>query len=194
MRGVRSRISWTAVSIIMCLALATSATAESEGAYEDSDKHESASEEHGEEHEFHKHHVAAVIGATESVEEHGEDHGEGSSDGKDDPNFTIAFDYERRFTQLFGFGGMADWVLEGRREFLIGPIAFLHPFAGSKFYAGPLAEGVRETGDWQLVVRVGAAWDFEIGKGKYSISPNVNYDITEEHRLWVVGVAFGMGF
>jgi len=158
------------------------------------------SEEHGEEHHLHKHHVAIIISATEAPEEHGEEHhadphGEESSGGKDDPDFTIGFDYERRFTQLFGFGGMIEWVAEGRREFLLGPIAFLHPFAGSKFWVAPLTERVSETGDWELVLRVGAGWDIPIGKsGKYSIAPNINYDITDEHELWVLGVAIGRGF
>ncbi len=161
-------------------------------------------EEHGEEHNFHKNHFAVIISATEAPEEHGEEHNddghgdahsEGSSGGKNDPDFTIGFDYERRFTQLFGLGGMIDWVAEGRRELLFGPFAILHPFAGSKFWVAPLAERVRETGDWELVWRLGVGWDFEIGKsGKYSIAPLVNYDITEEHELWVVGVAIGKGF
>jgi hypothetical protein len=167
-------------------------------------EHEGTTEEHREAHEegrhLHKHHLAVIISATEAVEEHGDEHdgnghSEGSSDSKDDPDFTIGFDYERRFTQLFGFGGMIDWIAEGRREFLFGPIGVLHPFKGSKFWVAPLAERVRETGDWGLVVRVGTGWDIPIGKsGKYSIAPNINYDISDEHQLWVVGVAIGKGF
>lgn len=190
------------------------ATSEEHGAageeHEVGEEHEAVSEEHeggeehGEEHHLHKHHIAIILSATEAVEEHGEEHNgdghgdphsEGSSGGKDDPDFTIGFDYERRFTQLFGLGGMVDWVAEGRREFLFGPIAFLHPFAGSKFWVAPLAERVRETKDWDLVWRIGAGWDIPIGKsGKYSIAPNINYDITDEHELWVLGLAIGKGF
>lgn len=176
------------------------------------EEHKGTGEEHGEEqgeaheegHHLHKHHIAIILSVTEAVEEHGEEHNgdghgdthsEGSSGGKDDPDTTIGFDYERRFTQLFGFGGMVDWVAEGRREFLFGPIAFLHPFGGSKFWVAPLAERVRETKDWDLVWRIGAGWDIPIGKsGKYSIAPNINYDITPEHELWVVGLAIGKGF
>ena len=168
--------------------------------FEDGEEH---GEEHGEGHHFHKNHFAVILSSTEAVEEHGEEHNgnghgethsEGSS-GKDDPDFTIGFDYERRLSQLIGVGGMIDWVAEGRREFLFGPIGFLHPFKGSKFWVAPLAERVRETGDWELVWRIGAGWDFPIGKsGKYSIAPNINYDITEEHELWVIGLAIGMGW
>ena len=196
--------------VLVCLTLpAQVAAQEHEQPEAAGEEHEAATEhgeggedaeEHGEEHHFHKNHFAVIISATEAPEEHGEEHhgdphSEGSSGGKDDPDFTIGFDYERRITQLFGLGGTIDWVAEGRREILFGPFAILHPFAGSKFWVAPLAERVRETGDWELVWRLGVGWDFEIGKsGKYSIAPNINYDITEEHELWVVGVAIGRGF
>lgn len=213
--------SWLGVAVMLAAVLLASPVAlvaeehgTSEGQHEATgESHEASGEEdaaseehgeaHGEEHHLHKHHFAVILSSTEAVEEHGdthngdghgEPHSEGSSSGKDDPDFTVGFDYERRLTQLFGVGGMIDWVVEGRREFLLGPIAFLHPFAGSKFWLAPLAERVRETGDWDLVWRIGAGWDFPIGKsGKYTISPNVSYDITDEHELWVLGVAFGIG-
>jgi hypothetical protein len=161
----------------------------------------SGGEEHGQEHHFHKHHIAVFIGSTEGIEEHGEEHhgnghGEirsaGSSSTKDDPSFTLGFDYERRLTKLLGFGGMLDWVVEGRREFLIGPIGFLHPFMGAKLFAAPLAERVEETGDWEFVTRVGVGWDFAVGK--WNIAPNASYDMGEEHDLWVLGVAIGRGW
>ena len=158
-------------------------------------------EEHGEEHHFHKHHIAVNIASTEGVvehdeEHHGNGHGEtrsgGSSGTKDDPSFTLGFDYERRLTKLLGFGGMFDWVVEGRREFLIGPIGFLHPFKGAKLWVAPLAERVRETSDWDFVFRVGVGWDFAVGK--WNIAPNANYDMSEKHDLWVLGVAIGRGW
>ena len=175
------------------------------------EEHEGGQEhggEHGGGHHFHKNHFAVLLSATEAIEDHGEahnggehgnghaeTHSEGTSSGKDDPDFTIGFDYERRLSQLIGVGGMFDWVVEGRREFLLGPAGILHPFKGSKFWLAPLAERVRETGNWELVVRIGAGWDIPIGKsGKYSIAPNINYDISDEHQLWVVGVAIGKGF
>jgi hypothetical protein len=157
---------------------------------------------HGEEHHFHKNHFAVFIGSTEGVEQHGEEHGgnghgevhsEGSSgSSKDDPSFTLGLDYERRFSKLFGFGGMMDWVVEDRREFLLGPIGFLHPFGGAKLFAAPLAERVYDTGDWEFVARVGAAWDFHVGQ--FSVSPTANYDMGEEHDLWVLGVSIGRGW
>ena len=210
-RRVKTTLLVLTVGLIAALLSPNPAGAEKHEPQESVGEHEEGAEggeEHGEKHEFHKHHIAVILSATEAVEEHGDEqsgnghddghgetHSEGSSSGKDDPDFTIGFDYERRFTRLFGFGGMLDWVAEGRREFLFGPIAFLHPFSGSKLYVAPLAERVRETGDWELVWRIGAGWDFPVGKsGKYSIAPNINYDITDEHELWVVGLAIGRCF
>lgn len=217
--GTTSPVRWLGIVLVSAVVLmgapalsASEEAEEHEAAIEQheasGEEHEEGGEEHGEEHHLHKHHFAVIIVATESLEDHGEEHNgnghgdphaephsEGSSGGKDDPNFTIGFDYERRFTQLFGFGGMIDIVVEGHREALLGPIAFLHPFAGSKFWVAPLAERLRESGDWEFVLRIGAGWDFPLGKsGKYSIAPNINYDILEDNQLWVVGVAIGMGF
>lgn len=154
-------------------------------------EHEGA-EGHEEEH-FHKHHLALFVGATEAEEHHSEGHhGEGDSSGARSPDFTLGIDYERRFSKIFGFGGMGDWVVEGKREWLVGPIAFLHPFGGAKLYAAPCYQHVREGDENSFVFRVGASWDFEVGK--YSIGPNVIYDFGETDDFLVVGVGFGMGF
>ena len=64
----------------------------------------------------HKNHIALFIGSTEGEAEEGE---------KEDRDFTLGVDYERRLTELIGIGGLYDWVAEGRREFLIGmPVFF----------------------------------------------------------------------
>lgn len=178
------------------------------------EEHEAAGEEHGEEHaeggeaheggeehHFHKNHFAVMIGSTQSVEIHGEEHhdeGHGdphsevtSSGGRDDPDFTLGIDYERRLTKLFGIAGLLDFVVEGQREFLFGPLAVLHPFRGAKLWVGPLYEVVRE-GENEWVARVGAGWDFKVGK--VTLTPAANYDITNEHEIWVLGLTIGKGW
>ena len=74
---------------------------------------------HGEEHQ-HKNHIALFIGSTQAEVEHGK---------RDDPQFTLGLDYERRLTQVVGIGALLDVVLEGHREGIIGVPVFLH--AGS---------------------------------------------------------------
>lgn len=202
-----SPVTWlgvaTVVAVVLLLAVPAQVVAQ------DHEQHEATGEKDeaaGEEHHFHKNHFAVFIGSTEGVEQHGEEHeetghddghgavsSEGSSGGKDDPDFTIGFDYERRLTRLIGIGGMVDFVVEGRREFLLGPIGFLHPFGGAELFAAPLVERIRETGDWEFVFRVGVAWQFEVGE-KFTVGPYAGYDISEEHEIWVLGVAIGRGF
>lgn len=192
-RNRRLVILATAIALVMVVFVATpvslaahetqaqerAETAESHGATEE------YAEEHGEEHgeHFHKNHLAVFIGATEAEEHHGE---------KGDPDFTLGVDYERRLSPLFGVGGMFDWVAEGNREFLVGPIGFLHPFGGLKLFAAPCYQHVRESGEDNFVFRTGVAWDFEIGK--YSIAPNVIYDFADEQDFLVLGVTIGRGF
>ena len=190
--GVRSFTGWLGIvavtAIVSVLVPARLTAMEPEQHAEEQEQNETTGEEyegakaHGEEH-HHKHHMALFIGATEGEEHHGE---------KTDPDFTLGFDYERRLSPLFGFGGMLDWVAEGNREVLIGPIGFLHPYKGSKLYAAPCYQRVREGGQDDFVFRVGAAWDFEIGK--YSIGLHAIYDFAEEQDFLIVGMGFGMGF
>ena len=146
---------------------------------------EEHAEEHGEEHgeHFHANHVALFIGSTEAEEHHGE---------KGDRDFTLGVDYERRVSPLFGFGGMFDWVVEGRREWLLGPIGFLHPYKGLKFFAAPCYQRVREGEKDDFVFRIGAGWDFEIGK--YALTPELIYDFASEQNFFVFGVSIGRGF
>ena len=140
---------------------------------------------HGEGHE-HKNHVAGFIGFTEPEEHHGE---------KADPDFTVGFDYERRFNKWFGAGAMLDWVAEGQREYLVGPLFILHAGGHAKFFAAPCYQRVREGdegGEGNFVFRTGFAWDFFFGK--YSVFPAVYYDFAEGQDFLVFGVGFGMGF
>jgi len=137
--------------------------------------------ENGEHH--HKNHVALFVGSTEGEEEDGE---------KQDRDFTLGIDYERRLSPLLGFGGMADWVVEGNREYLVGPIGFLHPYREAKLFAAPCYQRVREGGEDNFVFRVGASWDFAIGK--YTIGPEIIYDFAEGQDFLVFGVGIGMGF
>jgi hypothetical protein len=141
--------------------------------------------EHAEEHEehYHENHMALFVGSTEAEEHHGE---------KGDPDFTIGLDYERRLNKLFGLGAFAEWVAEGNREYLLGPMVFLHPYKGAKLYAAPCYQHIQESGTDNFVFRVGASWDFEFGE--YSVGPNVIYDFADEQDLLVLGVGFGVGF
>jgi len=180
-------VRWLGITVILaivCLGNQAPIVAEEQGTQEASSEHEGSAEEHGEEH-FHKNHVAVFVGSTEAEEHHGE---------KTDPDFTVGFDYERRFNKLFGAGAMLDFVVEGRREYLVGPLFILHPGMGAKLFAAPCYQSVRESGEDNFVFRSGFGWDFFFGKGKYSVFPSVYYDFAEGQDFLVIGVGFGMGF
>lgn len=156
--------------------------AEDQEADESPSEHEGSAEEHGAAH-HHKNHFAVFVGTTEAEEHQGE---------QGDPDFTIGFDYERRINDWFGAGALADFVVEGRREYLLGPLFIFHAGKSAKFFAAPCYQKVRETGHHNLVFRTGFAWDFFFGK--YSVFPAIYYDFTEEQNFLVLGVGFGLGF
>lgn len=186
----RSAARWMGIvallAIVIVAAPAVVASQETqEQEHSETGEHQEATEEHAEEHgeHFHKNHLAVFVGSTEAEEHHGD---------KGDPDFTLGIDYERRLSSLFGVGGMFDFVVEGRREWLLGPIGFLHPYKGLKLFAAPCYQKIRVGVESNWVFRVGVAWDFEIGK--YSIAPNVIYDFSDNHDFLVLGVTFGRGF
>ena len=141
-----------------------------------------AGEAHGSEH-HHKNHIAFFVGSTEAEEHHGE---------KEDRDFTLGVDYERRLNSVVGIGGLFDWVVEGRREYLVGVPLFLHAGKHAKFQLAPCYQRIRETGDNAFVFRTGFMWDFFVGK--VSLSPTVLYDLTEEQDFLVFGLTVGKGF
>jgi hypothetical protein len=157
----------------------SSATQTAEAAAEDGEIHESTL---GVEH-HHKNHIALFVGSTEAEVHEGD---------KEDRDFTLGVDYERRLTKLIGMGGLYDWVAEGRREFLIGMPVFFHPFKASKFQIAPCVQRIREDKEIKYVTRIGFSWGFELSKT--TISPEIFYDITSGQDFIVFGVAFGWGF
>jgi opacity protein-like surface antigen len=139
-------------------------------------------EGHGGEH-HHKNHVAFFLGSTEAEEHHGE---------QGDRDFTIGVDYERRLSRVLGVGGLLDWVVEGRREFLLGVPVFLHAGKHAKFQLAPCYQRIRETSDDEFVFRTGFMWDFYVGS--LSLAPTVFYDFTDGQDFLVVGLSIGTGF
>jgi len=185
--SVRSAAGWLgiAVAVVMVGVVAPARLVAQEAEHnEATGEHEGTTEEHGEEH-HHKNHVAFFVGSTEAEEHYGE---------KEDRDFTLGIDYERRLNKWFGAGAMLDWVAEGNREYLVGPLFILHAGGHAKLFAAPCYQSVRESGEDNFVFRTGFGWDFFFGKGKYSVFPSVYYDFAEGQDFLIFGVGFGMGF
>jgi hypothetical protein len=139
-----------------------------------------AEAEHGEEH--HKNTFSVFFGSTQAELHHGE---------RDDPQFTLGFDYERRLNSVFGVGALVDFVLEGHREAIVAAAVIAH--AGfAKFMVAPGVERVRETGDMESIIRFGLMYGFPAGK--VHLEPSVFYDATEKGGTWVLGLTIGHGW
>jgi len=172
------------LTLIICVGFPGGLVAQEHGKEhgEEHDGMEGEHEEgHGEEHE-HKNHIALFIGSTQAEDEHGE---------RDDPQFTLGLDYERRLTRIFGLGALLDVVVEGHREAIVGVAGVFH--AGrAEFVVAPAGERVRDTGDWEAVVRLGFLFEFEAGR--VALKPSLYYDETEEGGTLVLGLTISKGF
>jgi len=169
MRSAAGRLGIVTVLTLVCFGSAPIAAQE---------EHLEPASEH-----FHKNHIALFLGSTQAELEHGE---------REDPQFTLGLDYERRLTRVVGVGGLIDVVVEGHRDLILGATLFLH--AGRlKFLIAPGVELVGDKGDWEFVTRFGVLYEFEVSSA-LTLAPVVQYDVTEERSTWVVGLGIGKGF
>jgi hypothetical protein len=147
------------------------------------DAHHEDAEHHHEDHD-HPNHFAIFVGSTQSEEHEGD---------RNDPQFTLGFDYERRLSRLFGLGFLADYVIEGHRELLVGIPGFFHVPNGPTFQLAPGWHKAKESGHSGGVVRLGLLWEFDV-TSSISLTPAVFYDIAKEDNLWVFGLNVGKGW
>jgi hypothetical protein len=135
---------------------------------------EEVHEEHKESH-YHRHHVGLLVGNTH------EDH---------EDTFTVGLDYEYRFSQYLGIGGLLEYVGEDFREWVGLVPLFIHPYKGFRFIIAP---GVKPKKDEEKFLwRVGVGYRFPIGN--WTIAPEFNVDFSEGEEGYVYGVSFGYGF
>jgi len=139
-----------------------------------------ADEAHGDgEHSFHRHHLALFLGNTQ--------------EGSDEHGFSIGADYEYRFNQMIGLGGIIEYA-GGEFEHWVGLASlFIHPFGNWQIILAPGTEIEKGKHEREFIFRTGVAYQFHIG-GKYSIAPEFVVDIAEEETLMVYGISLGIGF
>ena len=131
----------------------------------------------------HKNHIALFIGATQAEEHHGE---------RNDPHFTLGIDYERRLSTLFGLGLLADGVIGGKRDYLVGVPLFLHASEHIILQLAPAWHKVEEGNHSGAVLRTGIIWSIPVGTG--TLSPSLFYDIAESDNIFVFGLSIGKGW
>lgn len=132
--------------------------------------------------ELKHHHVGIFLG--DSDERGGGDH------------FTYGLEYEYRFNQEFGAGAVYEYV-DGAHDSDGVSVAlaalYYHPYAGWRLGAGAGREKVHGShGGYETLYRVGAAYDFHVGK--IGIAPDVSLDRVDGENVLVYGVAFIYSF
>lgn len=136
------------------------------------------------EHAIPHHHVALFVGAASRYEVAEEEERE--------TGLALGIEYEYRMAEHWGAGLLAEAVTttHARDGILVVPLNW-HPWEWLKLSAAPGVEFV-EHGAHEFVVRLAAAYEFELGH--YNLAPEVSVDFTRESQTVVYGLSFGRRF
>jgi hypothetical protein len=136
---------------------------------------------------YHTHHAALFLGGTHADVEI-ETEGGIREEGED--AFTVGLDYEYRFSQLFGVGGLVEYA-GGELETTSAMAGlFIHPIGGLKLF---LAPGVEHEGDEnEFLFRAGVHYNFLFGN--FVVTPVLAVDFVDGEENLVYGVSFGYGW
>ncbi|MHC4848885.1 MAG: hypothetical protein ACYTEG_10580 [Planctomycetota bacterium] len=101
--------------------------------------------------------------------------------------------YERRLTHVWAVGLVVEFTPSLQERLVTVPSLFIHPYKGLALTVAPGVEV--EDDEVSFLVRLGAAWDFELGEG-WSIAPELNIDLVEggEDIPFVYGLSLGKDF
>ena len=113
----------------------------------------------------------------------------GITDDRGDDVFSLGLDYEYKFSEVFGIGGLLDHAGGDVRTWVVGVPIFAHPVGGLVVLLAPGIEH-QDDGDNEALIRLGAGWDFELGE-RFVVTPVVNVDFVDGDKVYVYGVEFG---
>lgn len=129
------------------------------------------------------HHLALFLGmGFETKEGH-----------EDEEGFAIGLEYEYRFHESWGFGGVIEGLGQGavRNVVLAAPVSF-HPGGAWRLFTGPGVEFTPKKD--KFLLRLGAGYEFDLG-GHWSLAPEVLVDLIETGaETWLFGLAIGYHF
>jgi len=136
------------------------------------------------------------ISAAESVEGHNLSNEIGLFLGGthhcDNDGFTIGIDYEHRINEVFGVGGLIEYVDGQFDAWVVGAPLYVHPYMGLRFLVAP--GFVSEENDTKFLFRAGIGYQIELVKN-WSITPAYNIDFVEGvEPAHVYGLSIGYGF
>jgi len=113
----------------------------------------------------------------------------GITDDRGDNVFSLGLDYEYKFSEIFGLGGLLDHASGDVRSWVVGVPIFAHPVGGLVVLLAPGVEHQND-GDNEALVRLGAGWEFEIGE-RFVLAPMFNVDFVDGDKVYVYGIEFG---
>ena len=111
-----------------------------------------------------------------------------SSDGN---GISIGISYERRVTPLLSIGGFVERAGGDVDSTAVAAEVVFHPHAGWSLKLSPGVEF--ESGDANALLRIGAAYDFEIAPNWF-LAPEVNVKLVEGEKQMIYGLAIGHEF
>lgn len=126
-------------------------------------------------HHYHPNLFAIFVGATH--------------EGKRENGFTLGLEYERRMSEKFGIGVLAEHVFGDEKAWVFA-VPFAYHRDRWKFY---LAPGIEDTENGsEALLRVGGEYAFAVGE--WEISPQLDIDFVDGNQVLVLGVVIGKGF
>lgn len=117
----------------------------------------------------------------------------GVTDGAGDAGPSLGLDYGYRFTRLFGLGATVEYTGADFRDGVIVVSGHWHAWRELMVYIAPGVEIHPIEDSDAFLLRLGVEYGFDIGGG-WEAAPSVNYDITGEEDVIVVGAGFGKSF
>jgi hypothetical protein len=116
----------------------------------------------------------------------------GNSHRGGETGFSVGLDYERRLTDLFGFGALIEYAGGDFDSWVFGAPLYIHPYKGFRFLVAPGFEDAES--ETKFLVRAGVAYQIPFG-GRWAISPEYNIDFIEGgEKVQIYGVSIGLGF
>lgn len=133
--------------------------------------------EEGLDHREHPHHLSVLTAETFETT-------------ADEESVSIGVDYEYRSSDFLGIGAVYEEAFGEIDATTLLAVADLHFGEHFAIQTGPGVEFIDD--EEEFVVRIGALYELEYGR--WTISPQLHYDLTTGEDSIVAGVAFGVGF
>lgn len=129
---------------------------------------------HEDEHAHHKNEIAGFVGLTH----------EGRDDG-----LSLGVEYERRVTEAFGIGALAERT-SGDFDYWVFAVPLTLHVDRWKFAIAP---GIEKTDEHEHeMARLTAGYEFDLGEA--IATPSFSIDFVDGEEVYVLGVAIGFGF